>query len=264
VAVVAGVDRDAVTAQLKQAYGRLRGIEAAARAIAVPEFGDRLERIIDIGRDILGEIERDPREATRARRFLNLYLDSAEKVTMEYARTHRHLRSRPLEQNFRSCSSTEQTFRRSTRNCGSAGSGLEISLLSASTRRRELKERRGDDAQHRAKDRSRPAPRHRLASAARATEAATVKPTRRIRNAMNKSGLPTAARSLLRHLRPDGGHDRRGARACQKRTPVGRAGPQRDGIDAQGFAIDDLDPSKRGFLSRLLGRARRSRAPAVQ
>jgi 5-bromo-4-chloroindolyl phosphate hydrolysis protein len=98
---VAGVDRDAVTAQLKQAYGRLQGIDAAARAIAVPEFVERLERIIRIGRQILAEIERDPRDAARARRFLNVYLDSAERVTAEYARTHRQIRNRPLEDNFR-------------------------------------------------------------------------------------------------------------------------------------------------------------------
>ncbi len=98
---VPGIDVAAVTATLKQAYGRLRGIEAAARDIAVPEFGERLKRITDIGRSILAEIERDPRDASRARRFLNLYLDSAERVTTEYARTHRQLRSRPLENNFR-------------------------------------------------------------------------------------------------------------------------------------------------------------------
>jgi 5-bromo-4-chloroindolyl phosphate hydrolysis protein len=86
---------------LKQAYGRLQGIESAARRIAVPEFGERLDRIIDIGRHILAEIERDPKDASRARRFLNIYLDSAERVTTEYARTHRQIRSRPLEQNFR-------------------------------------------------------------------------------------------------------------------------------------------------------------------
>ncbi len=101
VANIAGIDSAAVTAALKQAYGRLRGIETAARDIAVPEFGERLTRIIDIGRGILQEIERDPRDASRARKFLNIYLDSAERVTTEYARTHRQLRSRPLEQNFR-------------------------------------------------------------------------------------------------------------------------------------------------------------------
>jgi len=111
VAATPGVDRQAVTAQLKRAYGRLRGIEAAAKTIAVPEFGERLTRITAVGRDILREIERDPRDAVRARRFLNLYLDSAEKVTVEYARTHRHLRNRPLEQNFRQLLiDMEQTF----------------------------------------------------------------------------------------------------------------------------------------------------------
>lgn len=101
VPAAAGVDRNAVIAQLKQAYGRLQGIEAAAARIAVPEFGDRLERIVDVGRRVLAEIERDPRDAPRARRFLNVYLDSAERVTTEYARTHRQIRNRPLEDNFR-------------------------------------------------------------------------------------------------------------------------------------------------------------------
>ncbi len=101
VASVAGIDTAEVAATLKQAYGRLRGIESAARSIAVAEFGERLSRITDIGRRILKEIERDPRDASRARRFLNIYLDSAEKVTTEYARTHQQLRGRPLEQNFR-------------------------------------------------------------------------------------------------------------------------------------------------------------------
>lgn len=101
VTAVSGVDADAVTEQLKQAYGRLQGIDAAARSIAVPEFVERLRRIIGIGKQILAEIERDPRDAARARRFLNLYLDSAERVTTEYARTHRQIRNRPLEENFR-------------------------------------------------------------------------------------------------------------------------------------------------------------------
>lgn len=101
IASVAGVDRDAVVLQIKRAYGRLRGIEASAAAIAVPEFGERLARITAIGHEILQQIERHPRDAPRARRFLNLYLDSAERVTAEYARTHRQLRSQPLEGHFR-------------------------------------------------------------------------------------------------------------------------------------------------------------------
>lgn len=101
IAATAGIDTATVAAQLKAAYRRLQGIEQAAAAIAVPEFGQRLRRITAIGHRILAEIERDPRDAARARRFLNVYLDGAEKITLEYARTHRQLRNRPLEENFR-------------------------------------------------------------------------------------------------------------------------------------------------------------------
>jgi 5-bromo-4-chloroindolyl phosphate hydrolysis protein len=111
VAAVEGIDGAAVTLQLKHAYGRLNGIEAATRAIPVAEFRERLARITGIGRSILGEIERDPAEAMRARRFLSLYLDSAERVTVEYARTHRGLRSQPLEHRFRQLlTEMESTF----------------------------------------------------------------------------------------------------------------------------------------------------------
>ncbi len=41
VADIDGIDRAAVILQLKQAYGRLRGIEAAAQSIAIPDFRDR-------------------------------------------------------------------------------------------------------------------------------------------------------------------------------------------------------------------------------
>ena len=101
VAAVDGVDVAAVTGQLKQAYGRLRGIDAAAHTLALPEFRERLARITTTGREILGAIERDPADAARARRFLHLYLDSAERVTADYARTHREARHQPLDQNFR-------------------------------------------------------------------------------------------------------------------------------------------------------------------
>lgn len=101
VANIQGVDVGAVTEQLKQAYRRLRGIDAAAQLIAAPEFRDRLSRITAVGRDILVHIERDPGDATRARRFLNLYLDSAERVSADYARQQRHVRNAPLDDNFR-------------------------------------------------------------------------------------------------------------------------------------------------------------------
>lgn len=100
-AEVDGIDRAAVTLQLEQAYGQVRGIEGAARTIAVPEFRERLLRITNTARTVLQEIERDPADASRARRFLNLYLDSATRVAVDYARTHARERNPRVDQNFR-------------------------------------------------------------------------------------------------------------------------------------------------------------------
>jgi 5-bromo-4-chloroindolyl phosphate hydrolysis protein len=111
VALVDGVDVAGVTAQLKQAYSRLRGIDAVSQAIPVPEFRDRLGRITGIGRAILGEIERDPADAARARRFLNLYLDEAERVTTDYARAQKALSEARLDDSFRQLlDDLERTF----------------------------------------------------------------------------------------------------------------------------------------------------------
>jgi 5-bromo-4-chloroindolyl phosphate hydrolysis protein len=98
---VDGLDVVSIADQLEQAHLRLRRIDAAANAIAVLEFRSRLARITAAGREILAEIARDPRKATRSRCFLSLFLDSTERVTTEYARTHTGIRSRPLEENFR-------------------------------------------------------------------------------------------------------------------------------------------------------------------
>jgi hypothetical protein len=101
VADVEGIDRLAVTVQLKQAHARLRGIVVAAAANPVLELRERLTHIAELGHGILDEIERDPAKATRARRFLNVYLDGAERISAEYARTHVNASNQELEQNFR-------------------------------------------------------------------------------------------------------------------------------------------------------------------
>lgn len=101
IAPVDGVDVATVRRQIEEGYGRLRRIETTARTFAVPEFGQRLHRITEIGRSILQEIERHPREAPRVRRFLNLYLDNTERVSSEYARTRARVAGAALDQSFR-------------------------------------------------------------------------------------------------------------------------------------------------------------------
>nr|WP_305910298.1 5-bromo-4-chloroindolyl phosphate hydrolysis family protein [Methylomarinum sp. Ch1-1]MDP4522635.1 5-bromo-4-chloroindolyl phosphate hydrolysis family protein [Methylomarinum sp. Ch1-1] len=84
----------------------IRDIEQANDKIENPELNQRIERICEIANGILAEIEADPRDIRRARKFLNVYLDGARKVTEGYARTHRHSQSGELEQNFRNVLAT--------------------------------------------------------------------------------------------------------------------------------------------------------------
>ena len=98
---VDGVDCADVGRQLEEAHARLRGLLGAGRSMALPEFRDRVGRIAQVGQAVLAEIERNPLVAPRARRFLNLYLDDAERVTAEYGRTQTRAGNGALEQNFR-------------------------------------------------------------------------------------------------------------------------------------------------------------------
>lgn len=79
----------------------IRSIERANDSIRNSELNQRIERICEIADSILAEIEADPRDIRRARKFLNVYLDGARQVTEGYARTHQHSQSGELEQNFR-------------------------------------------------------------------------------------------------------------------------------------------------------------------
>jgi 5-bromo-4-chloroindolyl phosphate hydrolysis protein len=108
---VDGIDIAHVRRQLEQAHGRIRRIESAARSLAGAEFRDRLLRVSRIGRDVLAEIERDPRDALRARRFLNLYLESAEGIALDYARTTARRTDPHVDERFRRLlAEMERTF----------------------------------------------------------------------------------------------------------------------------------------------------------
>jgi len=93
---------DAVLRQvLEQAEGRVLAIEAVADKVANPELTRRLGHIAEHGRAILELIAERPGERFRARKFLNVYLEGAERVATRYARTHRLARTPVLEDNFR-------------------------------------------------------------------------------------------------------------------------------------------------------------------
>lgn len=103
---VLGAPRQPVTHEglqqaLRQAEERILAIEKAAARLGNPELERRLLHIAAQGRAILDQIATRPEERFRARRFLNVHLEGAERVASRYAKTHRLARGRELEQNFR-------------------------------------------------------------------------------------------------------------------------------------------------------------------
>jgi 5-bromo-4-chloroindolyl phosphate hydrolysis protein len=96
-----GYSGDEILRMLEESSLIIRNIEQANDKIRNAELNQRIENICAIADRILAEIESDPRDIRRARKFLNVYLDGARQVTEGYARTHQQTQSGQLEQNFR-------------------------------------------------------------------------------------------------------------------------------------------------------------------
>lgn len=94
-------DNQRVSEALQLAEQKILTIEQASLQITESEMRQRLTRIITVARQILDEIARDPRDLRRARKFLNTYLDGAQRVVSGYAETHSKHKTKPLEANFR-------------------------------------------------------------------------------------------------------------------------------------------------------------------
>ncbi|MCL7420111.1 MAG: 5-bromo-4-chloroindolyl phosphate hydrolysis family protein [Methylobacter sp.] len=101
IVVAHGYSRDEILKTLEDSSRIIRSIEQASDRIRNTELNQRIERICGIADDILAEIEADPRDIRRARKFLNVYLDGARQVTEGYAKAHPQTQSGELEQNFR-------------------------------------------------------------------------------------------------------------------------------------------------------------------
>lgn len=98
-------------AAIAEAEAKLQEIEDAARGLHGAELKARLRRIVDQGRVILQQLEDDPRNLSRARRFLVTYLDGTRDVVRKYAGQQHDLAETPLAESFRRVLTTvEQVF----------------------------------------------------------------------------------------------------------------------------------------------------------
>ena len=101
IAAAQGYTGDEILRMLEESSLMVRSIEQANCKIRNAELNQRIKNICGIADRILGDIESDPRDIRRARKFLNVYLDGAKQVTEGYAKTHQQTQSDQLEQNFR-------------------------------------------------------------------------------------------------------------------------------------------------------------------
>lgn len=104
-----GVTSEEVLEILNEADQKIAAIEAARSRIHNVELKDRLKNIISGVKEIMGIVEEDPRDLRRARKFLRVYLDGAQRVTEGYADTHHYGEDSKLEDNFRNVLTTIET-----------------------------------------------------------------------------------------------------------------------------------------------------------
>lgn len=104
VAADAGVSAEEVHAALSDARGRIGALEEAGKRLqggAAYELRQKIRDVVAAAGKVLHLIEEDPRDLRRARKFLNVYLDSAKTVTENYAATSAKSHSPEMEAKFR-------------------------------------------------------------------------------------------------------------------------------------------------------------------
>ena len=107
-----GVSAEEVYEALEEAELKISSIEASRKSIRNIEFNRHLKIIITKARGILTLIEEDPKDLSRARKFLKVYLDGTARVTESYAKTQsKSASTAALDKNFAEVLETiEATF----------------------------------------------------------------------------------------------------------------------------------------------------------
>ncbi len=97
---------------IEEAERKILDIEQQRLKIGSQDLGERLRRILDVAHDVIELLEKKPSELRRARKFLNVYLDGAQRVIAGFARTQAKTQSDVLLGNFRDVLETiEETFK---------------------------------------------------------------------------------------------------------------------------------------------------------
>lgn len=88
---LASAEFNRVADALDRAGTRLAEIERLAHSMRDSEIDARVTKLNATARDMIGMVEKDPRDMDRARRYLNVYLTGAEEATRKYAENRQRL-----------------------------------------------------------------------------------------------------------------------------------------------------------------------------
>ena len=95
-----GYSAEEISETIAEAQTQINGIEQANRQINNRGFNQRIRGICQQAREIVDMLEESPGDIRRARKFLNIYLGGALKVTEGYADMQRKHQSEQLTENF--------------------------------------------------------------------------------------------------------------------------------------------------------------------
>lgn len=106
-----GYTSEEILEAVESAEKKIVGIEESICQFNNRELVSRLEHITSLARLIVGNLEKDPSDLRKVRKFINVYLEGAEKVTTGYAETMAKTGSEELAPQFRNLLTTiEEVF----------------------------------------------------------------------------------------------------------------------------------------------------------
>jgi len=86
---------------LQESEALVISIEKSSNNIDNKEMRKRLEKITGLARDVLGKLYKNPNKISKARRFLNTYLNGAESVVERFSASQKDMKNQKLEDSFR-------------------------------------------------------------------------------------------------------------------------------------------------------------------
>jgi 5-bromo-4-chloroindolyl phosphate hydrolysis protein len=97
---ISAFDSERVAKAVDKAEARLKEITVAAEQIGDRALQGRVERLCDSARAVMREVESDPRDLTRARKFLSIYLIGLRDATVKFAALYRKNRSQSARNEY--------------------------------------------------------------------------------------------------------------------------------------------------------------------